>query len=187
MLSSRNWKCVPICCISWLQKTKQILDKWESTHSAQMYYREREKNCCSLSAFFFSIFLFYFILLKIFKNLRNCTLLPEAEINAEESRRVMLLFKKLHLISIREASPISFPYYSNLSDGREHSREKSNIPRPSTFNISSEDGAQAGGQPGKLNGEISREPRSPPAAIIIQHVWKFDRKGLVWACFISPC
>lgn len=35
----------------------------------------------------------------------------------KERRRQMLLKKKSHLISIRAASPISSPYYSNLSDG----------------------------------------------------------------------
>ena len=79
----------------------------------------------------------------------------------ERERQRQMLLKKLHLISIRAASPISSPYYSNLSDRREHSREKSNIPRPSTFNISSQDGRRAGrragGRTGKLNRKISRE------------------------------
>lgn len=79
----------------------------------------------------------------------------------ERERKRQMLLKKLHLISIRAASPISSPYYSNLSDRRERSREKSNIPRPSTFNISSQDGrragGRAGGRTGKLNRKISRE------------------------------
>lgn len=58
----------------------------------------------------------------------------------KERWRQMLL--KSHVISGRAATPISSPYYSNLSEG-----EKSNIPRPGTFNTSSQDpGRQAGRQ-----------------------------------------
>lgn len=111
----------------------------------------------------------------------------------------MLLKKKSHLISIWAASPISSPYYSNLSDGREHSREKSNIPRPSTFNISSQDGRRAGR---RADWEIKqedfqRETRwlcSTPAAIIqrdgnlTETVWcVLVLSSLAKYCKISTC
>lgn len=124
-----------------------------------------------------------------------CTWCIGGEMDARQASR---------LIGIRAASPISSPYYSNLSGCREHSGEKSNIPEPGTYNTSSQEGREegrkegggrreggkAGGRTGKLNGKISREEhrwlRSTPAAIVWLAWWKFDLKEFGVRLFLSP-
>lgn len=61
----------------------------------------------------------------------------------------------------------------------EHSREKSNIPRPSTFNISSQDGRRVDWE--IKQEDFQRETRwlwSTPAAIV-RSWWKLDRNSCV--------